>query len=135
MSRLPITWDIREPPLTPVAVLGCDEIARRLAGVVRPQVVSSLRVAVSTQNLLILGDTEDLPWVDGARYLGRDDGLLVPTTRTLSIPSDLLRAALAETMPGQEFAVLENRVLAFTAPIPGIDPRWLEDYSLGRVAS
>ncbi|WP_406193813.1 hypothetical protein OH807_03670 [Kitasatospora sp. NBC_01560] len=32
------------------------------------------------QLLLVLGAEGDLPWADGARYLGREAGLLVPTT-------------------------------------------------------
>lgn len=131
MSRLAITWHLREPPLAPVAVLGTGRVARLLARAVRQETVSSLRIAASADSLLIVGDTDHLPWVDGARYLGRDDGLLVPTTRESSVPADLLRAALAEAMPGQEFAVLEGRVFAFAAPTAGADPRWLQEYSQG----
>jgi hypothetical protein len=131
MSRLPVTWHLREPPLEPVAVLGTGAVARLLAGAVMSEAVSALRFAASADSLLIVGDTGDLPWVDGARYLGRDDGLLVPTTRESSVPADLLRAALAEAIPGQEFAVLEGRVFAFPALTAGADPRWLRKYARG----
>lgn len=131
MSRLPVTWHLREPPLEPVAVLGTGRVARLLASAVRPEAVSALRIAASADSLLIVGEIDHLPWVDGARYLGREDGLLVPTTRRSSVPADLLRAALAEAMPGQEFAVLEGRVFASPAPTAGADPRWLQEYSRG----
>lgn len=131
MSRLSVSWYLREPPLDPVAVLGTGDVARRLANAVRPEALSALRIAASADSLLIVGESEDLPWVDGARYFGRDDGLLVPTTRESSIPADLLRAALEEAMPGQEFAAYEGRVFAFLPPTAGADPRWLQEYARG----
>jgi len=134
MSRLPVTWQVREAPLKPVAVIGTGGVARRLASAVRREAVAELRFAASVDSLLIVGETDHLPWVDGARYLGSDDGLLVSTTQESSVPADLLRAALAEAMPGQEFAVLEGRVFVFPTPTSGADPRWLQEYSQGVVS-
>lgn len=131
MSGLSISWDLREPPLAPIAVLGSGVVARRLAAAVRPAVASALEVAASAESLLIVGGTDDLPWVDGARFLGREDGLLMPTTHVPSVPSDLVRSVLAQAMPGQEFAMIDDRVLTFPALTAGVDPRWLEDYSRG----
>jgi len=121
-------------PLEPVAVLGSGVAARRLANAVREEAVAELRFAASVDSLLIVGEKDHLPWADGALYLGRDDGLLVPTTQEPTVPADLLRAALAEAMPGQEFAVLEGRVFVFPTPTSGADPRWLQEYSQGVVS-
>ena len=131
MSPLPIAWDIREPPLAPAGALGSGGVARRLAAALKPGALSSLRMASSAQWLLVVGAPEDLPWVDGVRYLGRDDGLLMPTTRVPSVPAALLGAALSEKMPGQEFAVLERQVFAYSDLIADVDPRWLQDYARG----
>jgi hypothetical protein len=47
----------------------------------------------------LIGAAEDLPWVDGALYLGRDGAapsLLLPTTLEPDVPAPLLeRAVLA----------------------------------------
>ena len=134
MSGLVLTWDQREPPLPPVAVLGTGAVAHRLAMAVTEEAAARLRIAAAPTTMLVLGEADDLPWADGARYLGREDGLLVPTTRKPSLPADLLRAALSETMPGQEFAVLDDRVLAFAAPTPGADLQWLREHVDSEVA-
>jgi hypothetical protein len=46
---------------------------------------------------VVLGEPADLPWVDGAVYLGRDadaPALLLPTAREPSIPLPLVERAL-----------------------------------------
>jgi hypothetical protein len=104
-----ITWARREPPLAAVAVAGTGNLREatktRLAG------GAMLRAAVSDDWILVLG--EDLPWAEGAIYLGRDEGLLVPTTLRPSLPAGILRAALG---PGT-LAVLPGHILTGTMPV------------------
>jgi hypothetical protein len=90
-----------------------------------------LRAVFSTDAFLVLGDAEQLPWADGAAYLGREDGLLLPTTEAPSVPADLLRCALTSTVPGPEYAVLPDRLYAFSAPAADPDPGWLAQYASG----
>lgn len=62
-----------------------DEALARLSGVAGPEL------------LVVLGVAADLPWVDGAVYLGRDadaPALLLPTTREPSVPPVLAERAL-----------------------------------------
>jgi len=67
--------------------------------------------AVSTSDVLVLlGDGQTLPWVDGVRYLGRDPlapHLLFPTNREPDVPVDLLERALVQRSPVlSSFAVI-----------------------------
>jgi hypothetical protein len=59
--------------------------------------------AVSTSDVLVLlGDGQTLPWVDGVRYLGRDPlapHLLLPTNREPDVPVDLFERALIHRSP------------------------------------
>ena len=62
-----------------------DEALARLSGVAGPEL------------LVVLGVAADLPWVDGAVYLGRDadaPALLLPTTREPAMPPVLAERAL-----------------------------------------
>jgi len=62
-----------------------DEALSRLSGVASPGL------------LVVLGETVDLPWVDGAVYLGRDadaPSLFLPTSREPTAPLPLVERAL-----------------------------------------
>jgi hypothetical protein len=60
--------------------------------------------------LILLGDTESLPWVDGAVYLGRDaaaPSLLLPCALAPDVaPALLERALVAHAAAGTPLAVL-----------------------------
>jgi hypothetical protein len=101
---IPLCWRLRAEPLDPVgmAVRGAaartlarrllardDEALGRLSGVAAPDLLPDL--------LMVLGEAADLPWVDGAVYLGRDaaaPSLLLPTTREPAVPLPLVERAL-----------------------------------------
>jgi len=78
------------------------EAARRLARrlLSRDDEALSRLSGVATQDLLVLlGEADELPWVDGAVYLGRDAGapsLLLPATREPSAPLPLVERALLD---------------------------------------
>lgn len=92
-------WEPRAVPLEPVAVAAVGPAARALARrlLLRPaEVVERLSGVTGPDLLLLLG--EELPWTDGAVYLGRDPAaptLLLPTTLAPSVPIALLERRLA----------------------------------------
>lgn len=120
---LRLRWSRQEPPLPPVAVAGCGECAGRLRAAVRDRVASGaqLRAAADVDCVVALGDAGDLPWVDGATYLGWDAGLLVPTTLVPWPPAQLIRESLA-IGPGAVVVLLPDRVLVSPMPVRSADP-------------
>nr|WP_255519170.1 hypothetical protein [Kitasatospora sp. SID7827] len=142
-------WEHREPPLPPAAVAGLGPAATALAAAARDRLAAgaTLRAAAAGTGagagagaagdepvLVVLGDPADLPWADGVRYLGWDDGVLVPTTaRPLPSPAlwrDALASAaerpLAEPLlvllpPGLALLTeLPVRPAAFATPAPTV---------------
>src|SRR3954467_7820553 len=82
----------REPPLPPAGVVATGAARERLraAGRRRVEGGAELRAAEGGGWLLLLGD--DLPWADGCVYVGHDGPLLLPTTRAIDPPADLVAA-------------------------------------------
>lgn len=112
-EEISVVWRPRRTPLDPVGVAARGEAARALARrlLVRDdEALARLSGAASRELLVVLGDSADLPWVDGAVYLGKDTAapsLLIPTTREPSVPLPLVERAVAraaKTPP--PFAVL-----------------------------
>jgi hypothetical protein len=112
-EEISVVWRPRRTPLDPVGVAARGEAARALARrllVREDEALARLSGAASRELLVVLGDSADLPWVDGAVYLGKDaaaPSLLLPTTREPSVPLPLVERALsraAEAPP--PFAVL-----------------------------
>ena len=66
--------------------------------------------------LLLLGEADLLPWVDGVGYLGADASaphLLLPTNRQPSVPLDLFEQALLRLSPyPPPLAIIPERNLA-----------------------
>jgi hypothetical protein len=97
---IPVTWRPRPAPLDPVGLAVRGEAARTLARrlLARDDEALARLAGVAAPGLLVvLGDAADLPWVDGAVYLGRDadaPSLLLPTAREPSAPLPLVERAL-----------------------------------------
>src|SRR5687767_4825113 len=72
---IPLKWRTRDVPLSPGAVLAADRTAyslcRRLLDE-NDSALERLQGCAGRALVLLTGETEDLPWVDGAIYLGRD---------------------------------------------------------------
>jgi hypothetical protein len=101
-----IDWQPRPVPLTPVAVVAEGDAARALARrllAFEPDSLAQWQGAFYRDNLILLGEETTLPWVDGARYLGRDPeapSLLLPTNLQPSVPVSLLERALRQQAKG-----------------------------------
>lgn len=98
--RVPLRWVPREAPLAPrgVAARGAAGVAlaRRLLDLDDAS-LSAWRGVAAGEDLVLLGD--ELPWVDGATWLGRDvsaPGWLLPTALRTDLPAPLVvRAVIA----------------------------------------
>jgi len=93
-----IEWIPREPPLPPAAAVAFDDAARALAKrllAMTDEQLARIQGAAAENAIVIAGD--DLPWVDGIQYAGRDpnaDGLLLPTHVKPNVPADLFAQAI-----------------------------------------
>lgn len=91
----------RERALTPCAALAwADAVPALLTRLAEldPARLARLRAVHGTRFLLVLGEGDDLPWVDGLTFLGKDEGaprLLLPTTHAPTVPSALFERAVA----------------------------------------
>jgi len=132
-----VTWHPRDEPLAPAAVAAVGEAARRLAQRLLagpPGALARLRGVASAALIVLIGEPDALPWVDGARYLGRDErapALLLPTALAPSVPPALLERALLARAPHGPLAVLlaPPRLVGLAAARPLTSARlraWLE---------
>ncbi len=116
-GRIALGWSARPQPLIARAVAATGAVAvalgRRLAALDEdalarltavatggaPATASGDALAVAHDGplLVVLGDADALPWVDGVEYLGRDvaaPDLLLPTARAPTVPAPALQHAL-----------------------------------------
>ena len=107
------SWSPRALPLPALAVAGVGPVALALAR--RALAVDDAALArwsgvAGPGVLVLLGDAESLPWVDGVLYLGRDPAapsLLLPCTLAPDVAPALLdRALVARAEAGTPLAVL-----------------------------
>jgi hypothetical protein len=94
--KVPVTWVSREPPLTPVVVIGVGEVGERLLARARSDAEPSRWTGVRSDGLVALCGS-DLPWVDGVSYFGEDPdakGLHVPTWLKTQLHPALVARAL-----------------------------------------
>ncbi|PTL83242.1 hypothetical protein DAT35_14720 [Vitiosangium sp. GDMCC 1.1324] len=106
-------WSPRAQPLPALAVAGVGPVALALARralAVEDGVLARWSGVAGPGVLVLLGDTESLPWVDGVVYLGRDaaaPSLLLPCTLAPDVaPSLLERALVTRARAGTPLAVL-----------------------------
>jgi hypothetical protein len=127
MSRaaLRLRWSRREPPLHPAAVAASGQQADQLRIAVRARLEAGadLRATADANWLVTIGEAADLPWVDGAIYLGWDAGLLVPTTLLPWPGPELVRASLS--VADNLVVLLPDRMLISEIPRHRADPQAL----------
>lgn len=126
-----IEWAPRPEPLVAVAVCAFGPVSGRLAAATVGASARnpSLATAVGDNALLVLGEADALPWVDGVAYLGDVGGVLMPC---VSQPLDevmAVRAARALGAQGQVVAVLPNHLLRIERPRPPIDISRLTEHA------
>lgn len=96
----------REVPLAPVAAWARGEAGRALlrALLLRDDAgLARLRGVVAADVVVVTGEAEALPWVDGIGYLGRDDQaptLLLPTALRTVVATELVERALRARAQG-----------------------------------
>jgi hypothetical protein len=95
-----LAWRPRSYPLAPVAAAAEGPVSRVLAARLLERdddALARLRGIAGAGVLVLLGEAEQLPWVDGVVYLGRDStspALLLPTNREPLVPPPLLERAV-----------------------------------------
>ncbi|MEV0534020.1 hypothetical protein [Kitasatospora sp. NPDC050463] len=126
----PLRWERREPPLPAAAVLGLGDAVPALAVATRERLVGGARLGVVAGDgaLLVLGADTDLPWADGARYLGLDAGVLVPTTARPRPAAALWRTAVGAE-DDRLCVLLPGHALVADPPPPSTDPAALNPYT------
>jgi hypothetical protein len=114
--KLPLTWRARAEPLAPLAAAALGDAAARLCGALlerSDEALAKLQGVAGQAILAVTGASDDLPWVDGIVYLGRDPeaaALLVPTHLRPDLPLALVERALRTEHPhaGAPLLVLAN---------------------------
>lgn len=135
LPSLPVAWVHRDPPLEPAAVTARGSAARVLAAVAAARLedgeavadAPSWRGAVSGDRLVLLGD--GLPWCDGSRYLGWEEGVLLPTGVRPDVPSALVARRSRSEAAASVVAVLPDAVLALPAPGRPVDAATLRAWA------
>lgn len=124
-------WVRREEPLPPAAVLGLGDVAPPLAAAtaLMRRRDHEVRVAAGPTHVLVLGREEDLPWADGAIFLGWECGVLLSTTYRPSVHPDLLAQALRQRLGSGNLAVTPTQVVQYTASDGPADAGWLDAYA------
>jgi len=95
-----LTWRPRTTPLDPLGMAVRGDAVRALAKRLLArddEALARLSGVASPGLLVVLGEAADLPWVDGAVYLGRDadaPSLFLPTSREPTAPLPLVERAL-----------------------------------------
>jgi hypothetical protein len=116
-----IAWGRRATPLIPAAVLALGPTRPLLARglVARLTLGADLQVHAGADCLLVIGNEADLPWVDDAIWLGREAGLLVPTTWSVLPHIDLVSRAIRRRVGAQAgwVVLLPDRLLVGINPI------------------
>ena len=117
-----LEWLPREPPLPPTAVLARGAAARALVErlvALEDEKRQSLSGVAGPELVVIAGP--DLPWVDGAVWLGTDPrapALRLPTTREPSVHPALVERAVLAKVSSTPVVVLSDLLVPLGAMRP-----------------
>lgn len=110
-AGLALGWAPRVVPLVPAALVAVRGVIpalhARLAGA-DDDALGRLRGVCTDDVWIVLGEAEDLPWVDGLTYLGRDPeapSLWLPTYLEVRPPAVLVERALRARLGGGPLAL------------------------------
>ena len=131
-ASLSLQWHWRDAPLPAAAVVASGVVVAGLRAdtLIRVAAGARLSACASLEQgwLIVLGEYAELPWADGATYLGWDSGVLVPTLAKPWPCADLLRDPL-HRLAGQQaglIALLPGQVLVGPFPREPVDPARLD---------
>ena len=117
---LNIDWQNRSDALLPCAMIVFDEAAAVLAKkllLLEDEKLHALQGVGAKGMILLTGESQQLPWTNGAVYLGRDaqmPSVLMPTTLKPNIPLDLFERVLKKEFSDfSPFAVLPEKLIPF----------------------
>lgn len=103
----------------------------KLAGFSKEQ-KSRLKLAHHNDTCILLGKNDDLPWIPGAVYLGKEMGvpsLYLPTTLTPSFPPSLIANAVNAIFGSGQYVIDPKNQYCFNIsaalPLSQIDPETL----------
>lgn len=97
-----IAWQTRPTALTPAGLVAPATLAPALLSLLRlseARQLSALSVVATRDLIVLLGDNDALPWLDGARYCAPDPdarNLWTPTHLAPALPVDLVQTNLIE---------------------------------------
>ena len=102
--KIKVEWRPRTEPLAPRAVVGFGAVATRLVARLLADVEAwtGLEGLSGAEVIVVLGPSEQLPWVDGVRYYGRDPAapeLYLPTTLAPTVPVELYAQTIVSPRP------------------------------------
>lgn len=131
-ARIAIAFRPRARPLAPVAAAARGAVAHALAKRLLErddEALAALRGAAARGLVIVLGEGEALPWVDGIVYLGHDPAapsLLLPTALEPDVPAPLFeRAVLARGLAAPVAVLIDPRALISVAGARPIERRRL----------
>src|SRR5215470_16947292 len=99
IASIEVTWRARLFPLAPIGAAARGNAARALARRLLArddEALGLLKGVAGSGVIIVLGEEESLPWVDGVSYLGRDErapSLVLPTVLEPSVPPELFERA------------------------------------------
>jgi hypothetical protein len=115
---LEIKWQNRFDSLQPAALVVFGVSMIRLKDrllLLDDEKLSNLQGVFAENLLFITGETDNLPWIDGGIYLGKDQNapaIFLPTNLRPNMPIDLFEKMLLRKFAGQKpFAVIENQII------------------------
>jgi hypothetical protein len=100
-----LAWQERSESLAPAGLVAAGATARTLLQALARRDAAGqhgLSLVATRDMLVLLGDANKLPWLDGARYCAPDPAvpaLWLPTHRMPTLPPDLVQAALQRRAP------------------------------------
>lgn len=91
-----VGWLPRPVPLPASGVAAIGDVARRLAERVLEGPLDGLSGVAGPGVLVLLGERDSLPWVDGVVYIGREAAVWMPVHLAPDLDASWLAAALGE---------------------------------------
>jgi hypothetical protein len=97
-----VAWQTRSSALTPAGLVASGTLAPALLLLLsrcEAKQLSALSMVVTRDLMVLLGDCDALPWIDGARYCAPDPearNLWTPTHLAPALPADLVQTNLVE---------------------------------------